>query len=98
MPTKLALPLLFILQDESGTTVQESIQAPPTEYGLGRTVESVETERHDYVYASGLLLREVITTTDAEGNVTTETLVFTYDASFGLSQATSPFRVTRFSD
>ena len=81
MPTKLVLPLLVVLQDESGATVQDPIQAPPTEYGLGLTVESVETERHDYVYASGQLLREVITTTDAEGNVTTETLDFTYDAS-----------------
>ncbi len=81
MPTKLALPLLFVLQDESDATVQELIQAPPAEYGLGRTVESVETERHDYVYASGELPREVITTTDAEGNATTEILDFTCDAS-----------------
>ena len=89
MPTKLVLPLLFVLQDECGATVQEFIQAPLTEYVLGRTVESVETERHDYVYASGQLLREVITTTDAEGNATTEILDFTYDASG------SPYTVTR---
>ena len=81
MPAKLVLPLLFVLQDESDATVQEPIQAPPAEYGLGRTVESVETERYDYVYASGRLLRVVITTTDVDGNVTTETLDFTYDAS-----------------
>ena len=41
----------------------------------------METEYHEYVYASGKLLREVITTTDAEGNVTTATLDFTYDTS-----------------
>jgi len=54
---------------------------PPVEYGLRNGNVTVTTERHDYVYASGKLLREVITTTDAEGNVTTETLDFTYDAS-----------------
>ena len=49
---------------------------------------TVETAYHEYIYASGKLLREVITTTDAEGNTTTETLDFTYDASG------SPFSLT----
>ena len=62
---------------------------PPVEYGLRNGNVTVTTERHDYIYASGQLLREVITTTDAEGNVTTETLDFTYDASG------SPYTVTR---
>ena len=46
-----------------------------------RVLASTVTEHHDYVYASGKLLREVITRTDADGNVTTEVLDFTYDAS-----------------
>ena len=54
---------------------------PPVEYGLRNGNVTVTTEHHEYIYASGQLLREVITTTDAEGNVTTETLDFTYDAS-----------------
>ena len=62
---------------------------PPVEYGLRNGNVTVTTEHHEYIYASGKLLREVITTTDAEGNVTTETLDFTYDASG------SPYTVTR---
>ena len=60
---------------------------PPVEYGLRngsdseRTLVSMITEHHGYIYASGKLLQEVITTTDAEGNVTTEVLDFTYDTS-----------------
>ena len=54
-------------------------EPPIEEYGLRRSRVSVVTEHHEYVYASGTLLRETITTTDAEGNTTTETLDFVYD-------------------
>ena len=41
---------------------------------------STVTEQHSYIYASGRLLRETITTTAADGTVTTEVLDFAYDA------------------
>lgn len=41
---------------------------------------STVTERHDYIYASGRLLRETITTTAADGTVSTKVLDFAYDA------------------
>ncbi len=49
------------------------------EYSLRNSNVTVTTEHHEYVYASGTLLRETITTTDAEGNTATETLDFVYD-------------------
>ncbi len=64
----------------SYTVVAPIVPEPPIEeYGLRRSRVSVVTEHHEYVYASGTLLRETITTTDEEGNVTTETLDFVYD-------------------
>ena len=42
---------------------------------------STVTERHDYIYAGGKLLRETITTTAANGTVSTQILDFTYDAT-----------------
>ena len=75
MPTKLALPLLVVLQDESDATGQEPIQAPPTEYSL-RSSNTV-TEHHEYVYASGKLMRETITTTSGD-TTTTQVLDFIY--------------------
>lgn len=41
---------------------------------------STVTERHDYIYASGRLLRETITTTAEDGTVSTKILDFAYDA------------------
>ncbi len=63
----------------SYTVVAPIVPEPPVEYGLRRSSVSVTTEYHEYVYASGKLLREVITTTDADGNVSTQTLDFQYD-------------------
>jgi len=84
--------MITYLCNRCGATYQEPIVVdpnPPVEMSLRRSTVSVETEHHEYVYASGKLLREVITTTDVDGNVTTETLDFTYDASG------SPYTVTR---
>ena len=58
-----------------------AMSAEREEVTTSRVLASTVTEHHDYVYASGKLLREVITRTDADGNVTTEVLDFTYDAS-----------------
>ena len=67
---------------DSGVGINPPIDPdPPVEYSLRNSNVTVTTEHHEYVYASGKLLREVITTTDAEGNVSTQTLDFTYDAS-----------------
>ena len=41
---------------------------------------STVTERHDYIYASGRLLRETITTAAEDGTVSTKILDFAYDA------------------
>ena len=66
----------------SYTVVAPIVPGPPIEeYGLRRSRVSVVTEHHEYVYASGTLLRETITTTDEEGNVAAETLDFIYDAN-----------------
>ena len=46
-----------------------------------RTSKTVGNTVHDYYYASGRLLREVITTTAEDETVTTTTLDFFYDAS-----------------
>ena len=43
-------------------------------------MESTVTEEHSYIYAGGRLLRETITTTAANGTVTTKVLDFAYDA------------------
>ena len=67
---------------DSGVGINPPIDPdPPVEYSLRNSNVTVTTEHHEYIYASGKLLREVITTTDAEGNVTTQTLDFTYDTS-----------------
>ena len=63
----------------SYTVVAPIVPEPPVEYSLRNSNVTVTTEHHEYVYASGTLLRETITTTDEEGNVTTETLDFVYD-------------------
>ena len=46
-----------------------------------RTTKTVGNAVHDYYYAGGRLLREVITTTAEDETVTTSTLDFFYDAS-----------------
>jgi len=57
-----------------------SVSAPSEDCGgTERVLVSTVTEEHSYVYASGKLLRESITTTDADGNVGTQTLDFQYD-------------------
>ena len=43
-------------------------------------MESTVTEEHSYIYAGGRFLRETITTTAANGTVTTKVLDFAYDA------------------
>ena len=53
--------------------------ATATGSGDGRSLISTVTEHHDYIYASGQLLRETITTTAADGTVTVEVLDFAYD-------------------
>ena len=49
--------------------------------GTERTLVSTTTESHEYIYAGSNLLRETITTTDEDGNVSTQTLDLTYDAN-----------------
>ena len=67
---------------DSGVGINPPIDPdPPVEYSLRNSNVAVTTEHHEYIYASGKLLREIVTTTDAEGNITTQTLDFTYDTS-----------------
>lgn len=54
-----------------------------------RVLKATVTEEHSYIYASGKLLRETITTTAADGTVTTEVLDFCYDAQG------NPYSLTR---
>ena len=65
--------------DEEAASATEASASATSSPSLHLT--DTVTEQHDYIYASGRLLREVITTTDAEGNVTTQTLEFTYDGN-----------------
>jgi len=53
-----------------------AIQTPPTEYSL-RSGAVTATEHHEYIYASGKLMRETITTTNGT-NTTTQVLDFIY--------------------
>ena len=48
--------------------------------GSERVLKTTVTEEHSYIYAGGKLLRETITTTAANGTVTTKILDFAYDA------------------
>ena len=65
---------IFYQCTKCSSTYQEPIQAPPTEYSLR---SSSPTEHHEYIYASGKLMREIINTT-ANGTSTTEILDFVY--------------------
>ena len=65
--------------DEEAASATEASASATSSPSLHLTDTVIE--QHDYIYASGRLLREVITTTDAEGNVTTQTLEFTYDGN-----------------
>ena len=76
--------MITYLCNRCGATYQQPIIVdpnPPVEMRLRRSTVSVTTEYHEYIYASGQLLQETITTTDAEGNVSTQTLDFAYDGS-----------------
>ena len=55
-------------------------EATTTGCGSERVLKSTVTEEHSYIYAGGRLLRETITTTAANGTVTTKVLDFAYDA------------------
>ena len=55
-------------------------EAATTGCGSERVLKSTVTEEHSYIYAGGRLLRETITTTAANGTVTTKVLDFAYDA------------------
>ena len=66
--------------------------ATSTGSGDGRSLISTVTEHHDYIYASGLLLRETITTTAADGTVTVQVLDFAYD------NAGTPYALTYTDD
>ena len=60
----------YSLEDEAATTG----------CGSERVLKTTVTEEHSYIYAGGRLLREMITTTAANGTVTTKVLDFAYDA------------------
>ena len=75
MHKKLVFPLWFVLVDEP---VREPIQQPE-EMSLR---SSSPTEYHEYIYASGRLMRETVTTT-ANGTSTTEVLDFVYGSYYG---------------
>ena len=66
----------------SSYSLGEDDAEPASSTGCGseRVLKSTVTEEHSYIYASGRLLRETITTTAANGTVTTKVLDFAYDA------------------
>ena len=76
------------LEDEAPTTEENpedlelaaSEEVAATSSSPAMRLVSTVTEQHSYIYASGRLLRETITTTAADGTVTTEVLDFAYDA------------------
>ena len=79
---------LMSLEDEMPTEAEEteepeaaaSEEVAATSSSPAMILVSTVTEQHSYIYASGRLLRETITTTAADGTVTTEVLDFAYDA------------------
>ena len=79
---------LMSLEDEMPTEAEESEEpeaaaseeVAATSSSPAMRLVSTVTEQHSYIYASGRLLRETITTTAADGTVTTEVLDFAYDA------------------
>ena len=79
---------LMSLEDEAPTTEENpedlelaaSEEVAATSSSPAMILVSTVTEQHSYIYASGRLLRETITTTAADGTVTTEVLDFAYDA------------------
>ena len=79
---------LMSLEDEAPTTEENpedlelaaSEEVAATSSSPAMRLVSTVTEQHSYIYASGRLLRETITTTAADGTVTTEVLDFAYDA------------------
>ena len=85
---------LMSLEDEETSTPTETSEDPEAttdvepaanEAAVTASTPALElvsavTERHSYIYAGERLLRETITTTAADGTVTTEVLDFTYDA------------------
>ena len=66
----------------SSYNLREDDAEPASSTGCGseRVLKSTVTEEHSYIYAGGRLLRETITTTAANGTVTTKVLDFAYDA------------------
>ena len=75
VPTDPKPPIVsFSLGEDTATT------ASTTGCGSERVLKSTVTEEHSYIYAGGRLLRETITTTAADGTVTTNVLDFAYDA------------------
>ena len=85
---------LMSLEDEETSTPTETPEDPEAttdvepaanEAAVTASTPALElvsavTERHSYIYAGERLLRETITTTAADGTVTTEVLDFAYDA------------------
>ena len=59
-------------------SVEDTVSATAANSSAMELVSTV-TERHDYIYAGGKLLRETITTTAADGTVTVQVLDFAYD-------------------
>ena len=75
VPTDPKPPISSYSQEDDDHTVIST-----TGCGSMRVLRSTVTEEHSYIYAGGRLLRETITTTAADGTVTTEVLDFAYDA------------------
>ena len=75
VPTDPKPPIVsFSLGEDTAATTST------TGCGSERVLKSMVTEEHSYIYAGGRLLRETITTTAANGTVTTKVLDFAYDA------------------
>ena len=67
-------------EDEEESQVAEDTVSVTSASNPVMELVGTVTERHDYIYAGGKLLRETITTTAADGTVTTKILDFAYDA------------------
>lgn len=75
LPVEPTIPETELMSEDGGNSASYALSNTGS---TERVLVSTITEQHDYVYASGKLLRETITTT-VDGVSTTETLDFRYD-------------------
>lgn len=75
LPVEPTIPETELMSEDGGNSASYALSNTGS---TERVLVSTITEQHDYIYASGKLLRETITTT-VDGVSTTETLDFRYD-------------------